>query len=344
MPSKPPIKLRDVARQAGVSAATVSRALSAPQRLRPATLARVQEAVRASGYVLDGAASALRSRRTRSIGAIVPTLDNAIFANTTHALQKALEADGYALLLGCFEYDLDTEVRVARHLIERGVDGLVLVGLDHHDLLLDMIDAAHIPYVATWTIDHTGRHPCVGFDNRAAAMRVTDYLLDLGHRRFAMIAGETAQNDRARLRVEGIRAALAARDIALPRDRVIERPYSFDAGRDALRALMAAKVPPTAVICGNDVLAIGALDECRKSGIAVPAALSITGFDDLEIATMVRPTLTTIHVPTREIGSVVAESILRRVNGRDTPQCFELAADLVVRDSTGPPAAAHRQR
>ncbi|MEP7064115.1 MAG: substrate-binding domain-containing protein [Betaproteobacteria bacterium] len=335
--TKPPAKLSDVAREAGVSTATVSRALSMPERLRPSTLARVQEAVRASGYVLDGAARALRLRRTRSIGAIVPTLNNAIFADTTHALQKALEANGYALLLACYEYDLDAEVKVARHLIERGVDGIVLVGLDHRDELMRMIATAGIPYVVTWAIDRSGRHPCVGFHNREAAVRVADYLVDIGHRTFGMIAGETPHNDRARLRVEGVREALVARGLSLPDARIVERPYSFAAGRDALRELMSREPRPTAVICGNDVLAIGALDECRASGLAVPDDVSITGFDDLEIATMVNPALTTIHVRTREIGEIVADNILRRVNGRDAPQTSELPADLVVRASTAPP-------
>ncbi|MEO8847302.1 MAG: LacI family DNA-binding transcriptional regulator [Casimicrobiaceae bacterium] len=334
---KAPAKLSDVARQAGVSTATVSRALSTPERLRPATLARVREAVRASGYVLDGAARALRSRKTRSIGAIVPTLDNAIFANTTHALQKTLEEDGYSLLIACFEYDLDAEVRVARHLIERGIDGIVLVGLDHREELMRMIATADLPYIVAWSIDRSGRHPCVGFHNREAAMRIADYLVDIGHRRFAMIAGETAHNDRARLRVDGVRAALGARGLALPDAYLVERPYSFAAGRDALRELMSRDPRPTAVICGNDVLAIGALDECRVSGIVVPDDVSLTGFDDLEIATMVNPALTTIHVPTHEIGRIVAANILRMVAGRDATQASELAADLVVRGSTAPP-------
>ncbi|HEY8623904.1 MAG TPA: substrate-binding domain-containing protein [Casimicrobiaceae bacterium] len=331
------MKLRDVARQAGVSTATVSRALSTPQVVRPITLARVQEAVRQSGYVLDGAARALRLRKTRSIGAIVPTLDNAIFANTTHALQKALEMHGYALLLACYEYDLDAEVKVARHLIEHGVDGVVLVGLDHRPELLRMIATARIPYVVTWALDRSGRHPCVGFRNREAAMRLTHYLVDIGHREFAMIAGETAHNDRARRRVEGVRTALAARDMTLLPGRVVERPYTFSAGRDALRELMALSPRPTAMICGNDVLAIGALNECRATGITVPGALSMTGFDDLEIAAMVTPGLTTIRVPSREIGQVAADVVLRMVGGRDAPRLSELPVELVVRGSTAPP-------
>jgi LacI family transcriptional regulator len=336
--------LRDVARDAGVSAATVSRALSAPHRLRPQTLARVLAAARARGYVLDGAARALRERRTRTIGAVIPTLDNAIFANATHALQKTLERYGYTLLLACHEFDLAAEVHLARQLIERGVDGLVLVGLDHDAELFRTLETAGVPYLLTWALDRSSRHPCVGFDNRAAAMRVAQYLMDIGHRDFAMIAGETAHNDRARSRVEGVRAALAARSLALPPGRLLERPYTFAAGRDAMRLLAALAPRPTAVVCGNDVLAIGALTECRALGIAVPGELSLTGFDDLEFAALTTPTLTTIRVPSHALGDASAQALLKMVSGAASTCCQELDVDLVVRETTAPPRGRQASR
>jgi LacI family transcriptional regulator len=329
--------LRDVARDAGVSAATVSRALSAPAKLRPATLERVLAAARARGYVLDGAARALRERRTRTIGAVIPTLANAIFANATHALQKTLERRGYTLLLASHEFDLAAEVQIARQLIERGVDGLVLVGLDHEPELFRIVDAAGIPCSLTWALDRTGRRACVGFDNRAAAVRIVEYLHALGHRELAMIAGETPHNDRARSRVEGVRAAAVALGLALPPERIVERPYTFAAGRDGMQQLARLAPRPTAVICGNDVLAIGALAECRAAGIDVPGEVSLTGFDDLEIASMITPPLTTIRVPTQELGEAAAHSVLRMVAGESAMQSHELAVDLVVRATTAPP-------
>ncbi len=122
------------------------------------------------------------------------------------------------------------------------------------------------------------------------------------------------------------------------RSAVVERPYTFAAGRDGMRALAARSPRPTAIVCGNDVLAIGALAQCRASGIAVPAELSLTGFDDLEVATMVTPTLTTIRVPTRELGEAAAAALLRHGRGRGGGACcHELAVDLVVRETTAPP-------
>jgi LacI family transcriptional regulator len=229
------------------------------------------------------------------------------------------------------------ESRVTRTLVERGVDGLVLLGTTHHPGLLQMLDAHQIPYVLTWALDSSGRHPCVGFDNRGAGMRVARHLIDLGHRRFAMISGITAGNERARERVEGVRQALAAASLEPPQ-RVVEKPYTLSAGRDGLREVLGDALRPTAVVCGNDVLAIGALAECHEQGIAVPADLSITGFDDMEIAAVVTPALTTVHFPTDDLGTLAAQHLLARLADREVQLTTELPVELMVRGSTAPPA------
>ena len=331
-------KLADVARLARVSTATVSRALTCPGKVKPATAARIQLAVQSLGYVTHGAARALASRRTHTIGAVIPTLDNAIFAHTVHALQKALDDAGYTLLLASHEFDPEVEARVTRALVERGVDGLVLLGATHHPSVLPMLNAQQLPYVLTWALDASGSHPCVGFDNRAAAVRITQHLLDLGHREFAMISGVTAGNERAAERLEGVRQALAARGIALSSGRVVEKPYTLSAGREGLREVLRAGTPPSAVLCGNDVLAIGALAECHDAGLEVPRQISVTGFDDLEVAAVVTPALTTVHFPTAELGAYAAQHLLARLSGRAFEMCTELPVELVVRGSTAPPA------
>jgi len=330
-------KLDDVARAAGVSLATASRALSAPQLLKPATLARVLNAARLLGYLPHGAARALASRRTHTIGAVIPTLDNAIFANSTQAMQRELGEHGYQLLLGSHEYDPGREVQVTRALLERGVDGLVLVGTDHSPELYQLLAGFRSPYVLTWSIDESGHHHCVGFNNREAAARVTQYLYDLGHRQFAVISGFTAHNDRARDRITGVREALIARGLALNSERVVETSFSVQSGREALRVVLQPAPRPTAIICGNDILAHGAMLEALALGIDVPRALSITGFDDMELAAQIPPGLTTMRIPTAEIGRRTAQHILARLNGEKTDKRTELAVELVVRGSTAPP-------
>ena len=341
--ARPTAKLSDVARLANVSTATVSRALTLPHKVNGATLARINQAVQDLGYVAHGAARALATRRTHTIGAIIPTLDNAIFANTTHALQKALDEAGYTLLLACNEFDPEIEMRATRALIARGVDGLVLVGTTHHPDLFATIEAHGVPYVLSWALDKDGRHPCVGFDNRGAAMRLVKYLVELGHRRFAMISGLTANNERALERRDAVREALAARGIALPPSRLVEEPFTLNAGREGLaQVLHGREAPPTAVICGNDVLAIGAIAECHARGLRVPQDISVTGFDDMEIAALINPSLTTVRFPTRELGSLAAQHLLARLGAKTVPLCRELPVELVVRESTAPPRRARK--
>jgi len=328
-------RLADVARLAKVSTATVSRGLTLPHKVKARTLERVQQAASSLGYVAHGAARALASRRTQTIAAVVPTLDNAIFANTIHALQRRLDEAGYVLLLASHEFDADIEARVTRKLIERGVDGLVLLGTTHHPEIYRMLEAHALPYVLTWAWDERGNHPCVGFDNHAAAQRITEHLLDLGHRRFAMVSGITAQNERAQERLAGVRAALAVRGLEL--QRVVEKPYTHTGGREGLRAVLAGSEAPTAVICGNDVLAIGAIAECHARGLKVPEDVSITGFDDMELAGMMKPALTTMRFPTAELGAYAANHLLMRLEGKVVDLRCKLPTELVVRDSTAEP-------
>jgi LacI family transcriptional regulator len=332
--SRPSATVRDVARVAGVSTATVSRALRFPEVVRPATRARIERAVARLNYVSHGVARALSTRRTNSVGAVIPTLDNAIYAVSTHSLQKALEQAGYTLLLACHEFDLEAEARMARAFVEKGVDALVLVGTAHHPATRTLLGSLSIPYVLTWSLDRSEAHPSVGFDNRAAGRTVAEHLIGLGHRRIAMISGVTDGNDRARDRVAGVRAALKRADLTL--ECLVQAAYTLQAGREALARVIAA-ARPTAVVCGNDILGIGAIQEAHARGIAVPGALSITGFDDMEIATVVSPALTTVRFPIAETGLQAAKYLVARLRGEAPPACLELPLELAARASTAPP-------
>ena len=328
----------DVARVAGVSVATVSRALSRPERVRPEMVAKVRAVASRLGYVPHSAARALVSRRSSTIGAVVPTVDNAIFAKAIQSLQFALDDRGYRLLVAFNEYDLARETVQVRAMIEHGVDGLVLVGGAHDDATLALLRSRGVPFVYTWIFDPSGPDPCIGFDNRRAMIRLTNHLADLGHRHFAVVSGITRGNDRAAERLHGVRDALAARGIELPPASVVERPYGIAEGRSALRLLLARRPAPTAIVCGNDVLAFGVLFEALAQGIDVPGALSITGFDDLDLAAQLTPALTTMRVPSAEMGSRAAEFLLSRSNGDMVPEKVELEAELIVRGTTAPPA------
>jgi LacI family transcriptional regulator len=182
----------------------------------------------------------------------------------------------------------------------------------------------------------------VGFDNARAMGQVVRYLLDLGHRRIAMLAGVTRDNDRAAARVRGVREALAAAGLSLPAHRLVEHPYGLAPAREGLRQLMEAAPAPTAVVCGNDVLALGALLEAQHLGLHVPRDLSIVGFDDLELASHVQPALTTVHVPAEALWRRAAERALAMVRGEPPARDPAVEVSLVVRGSTAPPSRADR--
>jgi LacI family transcriptional regulator len=333
----PSVRLLDVARKARVSTATVSRAINDPGKVRPELAERVHAAIQQLGYVPHGAARALASHRSQTIGAVVPTLDNAIFARGIQALQQRLSEDGYTLLLAMSEYDLIREVSQVAKLIERGIDGLMLIGEAHDPHLYSLLVAKGLPYINTWIFRDASPHPCIGFRNRESAQRIASYLVDIGHRDIAMIAGISRHNDRAADRIAGVRQALTERGLALPEERLLERRYDVGEGRQALRQLLAAINPPTAVICGNDVIAFGAIFEARAQGVRVPDDLSIVGFDDLDLASQIDPPLTTMHVPSERMGKGAAEYLLARLAGENPPNATELEASLILRGTTTPP-------
>lgn len=335
MNSKGKATLDDVARLAGVSSATVSRALSRPDLVQPETREKVGDAVRRLNYVPGGAARALASGRTLTIGAVVPTLDHAIFARAIQAMQTELAANGYQLLVAAHEYSPEQEAVSVRALLARGVDALMVVGADHLEETWGLLGAATVPVILSWSFDP--RLASIGFDNEAAGRQVAEHLLSLGHRRFGVISGYTSANDRARLRVAGVRAALAAGGLGLPEKCVVQQPFTLAGGRAGMDQLMGHHAPPTAIIGGNDLLAVGALFEAQARGIAVPQAVSIVGIDNLEIAAHVTPPLTTMHLPTAQLGRTVAAHLLAELKGVRQQKWTELPIELVVRKSTAAP-------
>jgi LacI family transcriptional regulator len=326
----------DVASAARVSTATVSRVLNKPDAVREALRLRVNEAVVRLGYVPHAGARALMLHRSGTVGAVFPTVDNAIFAKAIEALQRRLTDAGLQLLIATSGYDVDTEARQAMNLVTRGADALALCGVGQSPQLLKFLRQRALPTVHVMTYPAPPETVCVGFDNAKAIGQAVRYLLDLGHRRVAMLAGITRANDRARARVAGVRKALKEAGIDLPPARLVERPYGLAEARDGFRALMAATPAPTAMLCGNDVLAFGALLEAQKMKIAVPKALSVIGFDDLEMARHIHPALTTVHVPTEKMWGAAADRLIEALDRRPVATATEVEVELVVRDSTGP--------
>lgn len=333
--------LEDVAHSAGVSTATVSRCLNNPSLVSEKSREKVLAAVKTLGYAPNFGAQALAAKRTNTFGAIVPTMENAIFARGLQAFQEELGRSGITLLVASSSYSPEHEEEQIRSLIARGADALLLIGYDRTPQSYQFLEKRQVPYVIAWVHDEHLSRISIGFDNRKAMMALTEKVLELGHRSLALITAERDGNDRARQRYEGLLDAMISHGVDPQSLQVVETPYSISNGAEAFESLLRSDQRPTVVMCGNDVLAAGALKQARKMGLNVPEDISITGFDDIEIAEIVTPPLTTVHVPHRNMGKGAARLLIALRNGEDPGPSIELEATTVLRDSLGPAPESH---
>ncbi len=331
---------KDVARLAGVSTATVSRVINSAGLVDAETRARVREAMQKLRYVPHGAARALRSDRSRMIGAVVPSFGYALYARTTSAVQAVLDGKGYSLVLAEHHYDLATELRITEQLLGRGVDAFVFVGLHHDPALFALLEEHRRPYVLTWGVDPMRRHPSIGFDNRAATFEMTRYLIGLGHRRIGLLSAVTEGNDRATERGAGMRAALAQAGLSLDPRHAQFGPIDLGAAAAMMHRLLEQQPRPTAVVATNDVFAVGGMMACREKGVRIPEEISITGVDNTDLGATQTPPLTSIRTPIVEVGRAAAEQVIARLEGKPFAAFQTLPFELVKRGSTAPPAKA----
>ncbi len=329
--------LEDVAKAAGVSTATVSRCLNTPDRVVKETRKRVTDAVEALGYTPNFGARMMAAKRTHTIGAIIPTMENAIFARGLQAFQEELHRRGYTLIVASSAYQPKLEKEQIRTLVARGADGILLIGHERDPDIYSYLETQNVPVLVAWTYSTEKPQISVGFDNRLSMRALAEEVIRQGHRQIGVISGESAGNDRVSQRLAGIQDALNMNGLSTDKLRVIETSYGIDEGAAAFDKLMDADQQPTAIICGNDVLAVGAIHRAQARGFRVPEDISITGFDDIELAKLVRPALTTVHVPHHQMGLKAAVTLADMVENKGSQSSYEIETSLAVRDSLGPP-------
>jgi LacI family gluconate utilization system Gnt-I transcriptional repressor len=316
--------MADVARQAGVSAITVSRALRDPGLVRPATRERIEAAIARLGYVPDLVAGALASKRSRIVAVVVPTFAGSVFAETIQGLMDVLRPAGHEILLGATDYSVARERDLVAAFLGRRPDGVVLTGTAHAADTRRMLADAGCPVVETWDLGGSPIDSAVGFSNRAAGRALTLALAGWGYRRVAFASGPLEGDDRAAARREGYEAAAREAGLAPGLAVETERLPPPERGRRMLDALRARAPGVDAVICASDVLAISVLFEAIRRGLRVPDDLAVAGFGNFGMAGEVVPALTTVDVRSYEIGRRSAEVLLGRLVGA--------AADPVVHD------------
>jgi LacI family transcriptional regulator, galactose operon repressor len=326
------VKLRDVARHAGVSPATVSRAIAQPELVSSATLARVRSSAARLGYVPDGAARALASGRSMTVGAVVPTLDSAIFSKALQTMQINLSRHGYQLLVASHDYSAAAEAEAIRTLLSRGVDGLMLVGAERPLDTWRLLEGTGVAVVLTWCRDE--KYRSVSVDNEHAGRLAAQHLIDLGHRRLGVIIGALQFNDRQKARLTGIRAAISDAGLELPDWRITEQPLTLAGGRSGCSLMLALDDPPTALIGGIDPLAIGCIEEVHSRGLVVPDDISVVGIDNIEMSAHLFPSLTSVHLPVGRIADDAANCLLEQLAGVSASAAIELPIELVARKSS----------
>lgn len=333
---QPTPTLQDVATSAGVSTATVSRCLNFPDQVTERTRTKVLQAVKALSYSPNFGARAMASRRTNTIGAIIPTMENAIFARGLQAFQDELREHGFTMLVASTSYRADIEEEQIRALVGRGADALLLIGHERSPDVYRFLETQNVPALVTWAFDTRQPRPSIGFDNRKAMREMALRVIELGHRTLAFISARTTLNDRAKARQLGIEDAMVASNLSPDDLHIVETTYGIEQGATAFAQVMKSAPQTTAVFCGNDVLGAGALRSARELGVKVPEDVSIIGFDDIELAEIAYPALTTVHVPHREMGRRAGEALAKLVTEGTQIEAVELEASLVFRDTLAP--------
>ena len=328
-----------VAKSARVSASTVSRYFNHPQLLKPATRKKIDSAVRRTGYIRNRAAQTIHGIRSGTVGVLIPTLDHAIFAEVVQAFSDTVAEEGFTILLASHGYDLQREYAILRKFLEHRVDGVVLTGLDHDDAVFQLLDSQKVPCILMWNYAAGSRYPSIGADNEQAGKLIAEHVVSLGHRRIACMFPPLGGNDRAFARREIVLATLRAAGVDVPEPWMLTTVYSLSASKQDAQRLFAGGDRPTALICGNDILASGALYGAAASGLRVPDDVTIVGIGDFKGSAEIEPPLTTVRLPAQRIGAETARALARAITEADADRAVSLhcAPELTVRGSCAPP-------
>jgi LacI family transcriptional regulator len=339
---EPAVTLKDVARLARVHPATASRALNPETRLLVSeeTARRVLAAAADLGYRPNTVARSLRTRRSHTVGVLIPDLNNPLFPPMIRGLADRLEAHGYIALIGNTDSDEAREHRVFDQMRARHVDGYVLATAHLRNPLLDDAARAGVPVVLMNRIAEDYSFPSVTVDNERGVKMAVGHLTALGHRAIACIAGPQDVST-GLTRYRGFQAAMAGARLEVPPGRVaFAHAFTIEEGYRCAQEILAAG-GCTAVAAGNDMLAVGCYLALDEAGLNCPADMSVVGFNDMPFISMLRPPLTTVAFSHYQVGAEAAQLLLERLNGTDTVKVLYLAPELIVRGSTARPGSGH---
>lgn len=310
---------------------TVSRALNNPKIVRAETVNKVMEAVRVTGYIPNMLAGGLASRRSKLIAVVVPQINNNMFVDTVQAISDELAARGYHMLLCVAGYTNESEAEIVATLLSRRPDGIVLTGIHHTPELKRLLLNAAIPVVEIWDLTPTPLDMLVGFSHESIGNTIGQYLIGKGHSRFGLVWTEDA---RAGLRKKGIYDIIQKQPGNSVREAIAPWPATLASGRQGLSELLADGETFDAIICSSDTLAQGVIIEATARGLAIPKALAVMGFGDLDFAAHNRPSITTVKIDRWKIGTDAAAMLAEKIEGKSVPSpIMDIGFSLIERES-----------
>ena len=334
--------MRDVANHVGVSIATVSHVINNTRYVSEELRQRIMEAMDELGYQRNALARALRSKQSHTLGVIVPDITNPFFAELTRDIEDIAFAQGFSVILCNSNSDLGKEILHTKHLNEKQVDGVIFVAAGEHS---EHIYTLQKRGIATVLIERGGAEDldAVLIDNKQGGYKATQHLLELGHRHIACIAGPSKHTLRAH-RVTGYRQALQDAGVSVREELIVNGDFTTGGGYQlATELLTAVSPPPTAIFACNDLMAMGAIRAARENGYIVPDDLSVVGFDNISLASVMHPALTTVALPICDLGQTAVHILFRRLKEKNTPiQRQTLDIHLIIRESTAPIPASKK--
>lgn len=331
------VTILDVARESGVSYSTVSRVLNDFDFVKGSTRQKVLEAAERLGYVANIQARSLAGGKTQIIGLLVPGLDNGYITEIVSGIDQELAHSDYDMMLYTTHRFQGKESLYVKTIANGLADGLILIVPYNSRSYLEGLPVQDFPYVLVDQIDNTFNSTTVDATNWQGAYDATKYLIELGHRRIGFITGVPQLNS-ARERLDGYRAALRHYSIAFDEALVVEGDYMTRGGYTGTQQLLGLRQRPTAIFASNDLSAFGVLDAIHAAGLRIPEDISVVGFDDIPLASLAFPKLTTVRQPLVQIGRVAVRLLLERLDNPDIEaRRVTLATELVVRDSCAPP-------
>ncbi|PDO11758.1 MAG: catabolite control protein A [Candidatus Reconcilbacillus cellulovorans] len=333
------VTIYDVAREAGVSMATVSRVVNNNPNVKPQTRKKVFEAIERLGYRPNAVARGLASKRTTTVGVVIPDISNSVFAEVARGIEDIANMYHYNIILCNADKKKEKEIRVINTLLEKQVDGLLFMGGVVTDEHMQAFRTATVPVVLCGTMDERHEMPSVDIDHEQAAYDAVKLLVDSGHRAIGMISGTLQDPLVGYARFRGYRRALEEAGIPFREEYVRVGNYRYESGMETMKYFLELPSRPTAVFCATDEMAIGAIHAVQDAGLRVPEDISIVGLDNVRIASMVRPQLTTVAQPMYDIGAVAMRLLTKLMNKEHVEQTrVVLPHEVIRRHSVAQPA------